>query len=301
MSKLAHEPTLIVITGPTGSGKTALSIAVARELDCHILSADSRQLYRDIPIGTAAPTAEELVQAPHHFVGTLALTDYYSAAQYEEDALSLLQELWKENNYAVMCGGSMMYIDAVTKGIDELPTITPEVRERAMVIYQEGGLPRLQSMLREMDPVYYEQVDLNNHKRLVHAIEIIMQAGVPYSSLRTGQVKLRPFRIIKVALDYDRETLFERINRRVGAMIASGLVEEARQVYPQRHLNSLNTVGYKELFAYFDGVMDYETAIARIAKNTRVYAKKQLTWMKKDDGIVRLAPATALRDLLALL
>ncbi len=301
MSQLAIEPTLIVITGPTGSGKTALSIALAQELGCHILSADSRQLYRDIPIGTAAPTSEELASAPHHFVGTLALEDYYSAAQYEEDALALLQELWTSSPYAVMCGGSMMYIDAVTRGIDELPTITPEIRQQAMAMYHEGGLPLLQETLKRIDPVYYEQVDLNNHKRLVHAIEITLQAGVPYSSLRTGQVKQRPFRIIKVALDYDRETLFDRINRRVELMVEAGLVDEARRVYHLRHLNSLNTVGYKELFAYFDGTMDYETAVARIAKNTRVYAKKQLTWMKKDDSIHRLNPTTALQDLLAII
>lgn len=301
MSQLAIEPTLIVITGPTGSGKTALSIALAQELGCHILSADSRQLYRDIPIGTAAPTSEELAAAPHHFVGTLALEDYYSAAQYEEEAIALLQELWTSSPYAVMCGGSMMYIDAVTRGIDELPTITPEIRQQAMYMFHEGGLPLLQETLKRIDPVYYEQVDLNNHKRLVHAIEITLQAGVPYSSLRTGQVKQRPFRIIRVALDYDRETLFDRINRRVGLMIEAGLVDEARRVYHLRHLNSLNTVGYKELFAYFDGTMDYETAVARIAKNTRVYAKKQLTWMKKDDSIHRLNPATALQDLLAII
>lgn len=301
MSQLAIEPTLIVITGPTGSGKTALSIALAQELGCHILSADSRQLYRDIPIGTAAPTSEELASAPHHFVGTLALEDYYSAAQYEEEALALLQELWTSSPYAVMCGGSMMYIDAVTRGIDELPTITPEIRQQAMYMFYEGGLPLLQETLKRIDPVYYEQVDLNNHKRLVHAIEITLQAGVPYSSLRTGQVKQRPFRIIKAALDYDRETLFARINRRVELMVEAGLVDEARRVYHLRHLNSLNTVGYKELFAYFDGTMDYETAVARIAKNTRVYAKKQLTWMKKDDSIHRLNPTTALQDLLAII
>lgn len=301
MTQLAVEPTLIVITGPTGSGKTALSIALAQELRCHILSADSRQLYRDIPIGTAAPTAEELAAAPHHFVGTLPLDNYYSAAQYEEDALALLQELWKSSPYAVMCGGSMMYIDAVTRGIDELPTITPEIRQQAMAIYHEGGLSLLQETLRRLDPEYYDIVDKCNHKRLVHAIEITMQAGVPYSSLRTGQAKQRPFRIIKATLDYERETLFERINRRVDAMIEAGLVDEARRVYHLRHLNSLNTVGYKELFAHFDGTMDYDTAVARIAKNTRVYAKKQLTWMKKDDSIHRLNPTTALQDLLAII
>ena len=293
-------PTLIVVTGATGSGKTALSIAIAQRLGCHILSADSRQLYRDIPIGTAAPTADELAAVPHHFVGTLGLTDYYSAAQYEADALALLNELWRDCPYAVMCGGSMMYVDAVCRGIDDLPTISDEIRAKAMALYHEGGLPLLHETLKRLDPVYFNQVDINNHKRLVHAIEISMQAGVPYSSLRTGGVKQRPFRIIKVALDYEREVLFDRINRRVDAMIAAAMVDEARRVYPLRHLNSLNTVGYKELFAYFDGHMDYETAVARIGKNTRVYAKKQLTWMKKDPSIHFLNPENALEQVMAL-
>ena len=301
MSQNNSEPTLIVITGPTGSGKTSLSLSVAKKLNCHILSADSRQLYREIPIGTAAPTIEELQEAPHHFVGTLGLEDYYSAAQYESDALSLLGKLWQENRYAVMCGGSMMYVDAVCRGIDELPTISAAIREKAMAIYEEGGLSLLQKTLQRLDPEYYEIVDKNNHKRLVHAIEIIMEAGVPYSSLRTGEVKQRDFRIVKVAINYEREQLFDRINRRVEKMIAEGLEEEARRVYHLRHLNSLNTVGYKEMFAYFDGTMDYETAIARIAKNTRVYAKKQLTWLKKDPTIHYLNPSTAFEELMALI
>ena len=301
MSQNNSEPTLIVITGPTGSGKTALSLSVAKKLNCHILSADSRQLYREIPIGTAAPTIEELQEAPHHFVGTLGLEDYYSAAQYESDALSLLGKLWQENRYALMCGGSMMYVDAVCRGIDELPTISAAIREKAMAIYEEGGLSLLQKTLQRLDPEYYEIVDKNNHKRLVHAIEIIMEAGVPYSSLRTGEVKQRDFRIVKVAINYEREQLFDRINRRVDKMIAEGLEEEARSVYHLRHLNSLNTVGYKEMFAYFDGTMDYETAIARIAKNTRVYAKKQLTWLKKDPTIHYLNPSTAFEELMALI
>lgn len=301
MSQNNSEPTLIVITGPTGSGKTALSLSVAKKLNCHILSADSRQLYREIPIGTAAPTIEELQEAPHHFVGTLGLEDYYSAAQYESDALSLLGKLWQENRYALMCGGSMMYVDAVCRGIDELPTISAAIREKAMAIYEEGGLSLLQKTLQRLDPEYYEIVDKNNHKRLVHAIEIIMEAGVPYSSLRTGEVKQRDFRIVKVAINYEREQLFDRINRRVEKMIAEGLEEEARRVYHLRHLNSLNTVGYKEMFAYFDGTMDYETAIARIAKNTRVYAKKQLTWLKKDPTIHYLNPSTAFEELMALI
>lgn len=301
MQNANKNKTLIVVTGPTGSGKTDLAIKLALHYGCHILSADSRQLYREIPIGTAAPTAEQLSLVPHHFVGTLSLEDYYSAAQYEEDVMKLLPALWEDNNYVVMCGGSMMYVDAVTKGIDELPTITPEVREKAMAIYQEGGVERLRAMLSELDPIYYNQVDLNNHKRLVHAIEIIMQAGVPYSSLRTGMVKERPFRIVKMALDFEREVLFDRINRRVDAMVASGLEQEARSVYHLRHLNSLNTVGYKEMFAYFDGTMDYETAVARIGKNTRVYAKKQLTWYKRDAELHLLNPVDAFEQAISLI
>ncbi len=301
MQNVNKNKTLIVVTGPTGSGKTDLAIKLALHYGCHILSADSRQLYRDIPIGTAAPTPEQLALVPHHFVGILSLEDYYSAAQYEEDVLQLLPRLWKENDYVVMCGGSMMYVDAVTKGIDELPTITPEIREKAMAIYREGGIEQLRSTLLELDPIYYNQVDLNNHKRLVHAIEITMQAGVPYSSLRTGESKKRPFRIVKMALDYDREVLFNRINRRVEAMMVAGLEQEARNVYHLRHLNSLNTVGYKEMFAYFEGVMDYETAVARIGKNTRVYAKKQLTWNKRDGELHLLNPDTAFEQAIALI
>ena len=301
MQSVNRNKTLIVVTGPTGSGKTDLAIKLALNYGCHILSADSRQLYREIPIGTAAPTTEQLALVPHHFVGTLSLEDYYSAAQYEEEVLQLLPELWKENDYVVMCGGSMMYVDAVTKGIDELPTITPEIREKAMAMYYEGGIELLRTMLLKLDPIYYNQVDLNNHKRLVHAIEIIMQAGVPYSSLRTGKVKKRPFRIVKMALNYEREELFERINRRVDAMIECGLEQEARSVYHLRHLNSLNTVGYKELFAYFDGLMDYETAVARIGKNTRVYAKKQLTWYKRDAELKLLSPENAFQEALELI
>lgn len=194
-----------------------------------------------------------------------------------------------------------MYVDAVTKGIDDIPTITPEIREKAMVMYQEGGIELLRSTLLELDPVYYNQVDLNNHKRLVHAIEIIMQAGVPYSSLRTGRAKQRPFRMVKMSLDYDREVLFDRINRRVVAMVEAGLEQEARSVYHLRHLNSLNTVGYKEMFAYFDGTMDYETAVARIGKNTRVYAKKQLTWYKRDAELHLLSPENAYEQAVALI
>ena len=282
--------TLIIVTGPTASGKTSLAIELALALDTEIVSADSRQLFRGLPIGTAAPTPEELSKVHHHLVGVLDLNDYYSAACFEEDALRILDDIWTRSDYAVMCGGSMMYIDAITRGIDSLPTISPEIREYALRLYQEGGLTALHERLRELDPDYLATADLSNHRRLVHAIEICLQAGVPYSSLRIGAVKKRPFRIVKFAIGWDRTTLFERINSRVDRMIAEGLEEEARAVYPLRHLNALNTVGYKELFAMMDGLMDRPTAIARIAKNTRVYAKKQLLWLSKDTDAVILDP-----------
>lgn len=282
--------TLIVVTGPTGSGKTALAIELARRLGCEIISADSRQLFREIPIGTAAPDSAELAAVPHHMVGCLGLGEYYSAAQFEADVLRLLDVLFEKHDYAVLCGGSMMYVDAVTRGIDELPTISPEVRRSAYGILESEGLEGVRSRLSELDPEYYAQVDLNNHKRLVHALEICMEAGVPYSSLRTGQARVRPFKVVKFALDFPREELFGRINRRVEAMMEAGLEDEARRVYPLRHLNSLNTVGYKELFAYFDGKWDLATAVAKIARNTRVYAKKQLTWLRRDSAVNWLDP-----------
>ncbi len=282
-----------MVTGPTCSGKTDLSISLARRLGCHIVSADSRQMYKGLEIGTCAPSKSQLSLVPHHFIGTLELDAYYSAARYEEEVLSLLPRLWEQSPWVVMCGGSMMYVDAVTKGIDYLPTISKQTRSLATGIYEKGGLQALRQTLSRLDPAYYAQADLNNHKRLIHAIEISLQAGVPYSSLRTGKVKQRDFRIVKMAVNHPRRQLFERINSRVRAMIDAGLVEEARRVYPLRHLNSLNTVGYKELFAYFEGKMDFETALGRIAKNTRVYAKKQLTWIKRDDSIFMLDPAAA--------
>lgn len=280
---------LIVITGPTASGKTALAIKLARQLGTEILSADSRQLFRDIPIGTACPSAGELAAVRHHFIATLPLDEYYSAARYEEEALGLLPDIFSRcGGNAVMCGGSMMYVDAVCKGIDQLPTISPAVREQALALWKEGGNEAVIARLRELDPEYLTAVDLRNHRRLVHALEICLESGRPYSSLRTGAVRTRPFEIVKFALDLPREELFSRINRRVDLMVEAGLVEEARRVYPLRHLNSLNTVGYKELFAYFDGVWDLQTALDRIRKNTRVYAKKQLTWLRRDPSVIWL-------------
>lgn len=283
--------TLVVITGPTGVGKSDTAVWLARELNAEIISADSRQLYRDIPIGTAAPTAEQMAEVKHHFVGTLSLEEYYSAAQFEDDVMQLLPQLFTRSPYVVMCGGSMMYVDAVCKGIDNIPTISDEIRREVVERFERDGAEAMREELRRLDPVYYNQVDLKNHKRVIHAVEICLQAGRPYSELRTNSVKQRPFRILKIGLNLPREQLFDRINRRVEKMIEAGLVDEARRFYPQRHLNSLNTVGYKELFAWMDGTMDYDTAVARIQKNTRVYAKKQLTWYAKDTDMHWFAPS----------
>ena len=266
--------TLVVITGPTGVGKS-----------------DTRKLYRDSPIGTAAPTAEQMAEVKHHFVGTLSLEEYYSAAQFEDDVMQLLPQLFTRSPYVVMCGGSMMYVDAVCKGIDNIPTISDEIRREVVERFERDGAEAMREELRRLDPIYYNQVDLKNHKRVIHAVEICLQAGRPYSELRTNSVKQRPFRIVKIGLNLPREQLFDRINRRVEKMIEAGLVDEARRFYPQRHLNSLNTVGYKELFAWMDGTMDYDTAVARIQKNTRVYAKKQLTWYAKDTDMHWFAPS----------
>lgn len=292
------EKTLVVITGPTGSGKTSLAVEVAKAIGTEIISADSRQIFKEIPIGTAAPSEEERAAVPHYFVATHSLTDYYSAADFESDVISLLERKWLEHDVMVMAGGSMMYVDAVINGIDDIPSISDENRRRAMAVYENGGLQQLRLDVLDLDPEYYRQVDLNNHKRLIHALEIMYESGKKYSELRTGQSRKRDFRVLKFALNLPREVLFDRINRRVETMIDAGLEAEARAVYDMRHLNSLNTVGYKEMFEYFDGKMDRATAIARICKNTRVYAKKQLTWLKKDDSVIWLNPENALEEVL---
>ena len=286
--------TLVVITGPTAVGKTKAAIAVAQHLGCEIVCADSRQIYRDIPICTAAPTAAERAAVPHHLVAFKALDESYSAADYESDVLSLLPNLWQRSDYAVMCGGSMLYVHAVCHGIDELPTIAPELRQHMLERLEHEGLESLLADLERLDPDYYRVVDRSNPRRVVHAIEICLQAGVPYSTLRTGAAKPRPWRTVSIGLKMERDLLFDRINRRVDAMIDAGLEAEARSVQHLRHLNSLNTVGMKEMMAYFDGVMDRDTAIARIKKNTRVYAKKQLTWLRRDSDIVWCSPSDTL-------
>lgn len=285
---MTAEPTMIVITGPTASGKSALAIEVAKRLDTEIISADSRQIYHGIPIVTAMPSAEELASVQHHLIDMLQLDAYYSASQFEEDALALARRIMAEKGSVVVCGGSMLYIDALCHGIDELPTVPDDIRVGLMQEVEEKGQEWLTEELRRLDPEYYAQVDLRNGKRVFHAVEIIRAAGQPYSSLRTGQRRSRDFRVRKYMLNGPREALFGRINSRVEAMFAAGLEEEARRVYPMRSLNSLNTVGLKEMFAYFDGDMTLEQAKARIQKNTRVYAKKQLTWWARDPEITSL-------------
>lgn len=277
--------TLIVLLGPTGVGKTELSLRVASHVGSPIISADSRQLYKELVIGTAAPTAEQLARIKHYFVGTLSLTDYYNASQFEEEVLLCLENLFQSTSNVVMTGGSMMYIDAVCNGIDELPTVSLEIRTNLMKRFEVEGLDPIQEDLKRLDPQHYNEVDLNNYKRVIHALEICLMTGRPYSELRTNTKKTRPFRIIKIGLTRDREELCDRINARVDQMMRDGLLEEARHVYPYKHLNSLNTVGYKEMFNYLDGEWPLDFAIEKIKRNSRVYARKQMTWFKRDKEI----------------
>lgn len=281
---------LVVILGPTGVGKTELSLQIAELLGSPIISSDSRQLYKDLPIGTAAPTAEQLARVKHYMVGTLSLSDYYSASQFEEEVLSLLNTLYQTLPAVVMSGGSMMYIDAVCQGIDDIPPVNPEIRHTIYKQFEEEGLDSLLTELKEKDPIHYEEVDRKNHKRVIHALEICRTTGRPYSSFRTHTPKERPFRIIKIGLNRQREELYNRINQRVDQMMSEGLLEEARRVYPFRQLNSLNTVGYKELFNFLDGVWPLDLAIEKIKRNTRIYAKKQMTWFKRDPEITWFHP-----------
>ena len=277
--------TLIVLIGPTGVGKTELSLSIAEHFKTCIVSADSRQLYADLKIGTAAPTPDQLARVPHHFVGTLRLTDYYSAAQYEAEVMVKLEELFQQNDVVVLTGGSMMYIDAICKGIDDIPTVDKETRELMIQRYEEEGLEKLCSELKLLDPEYYQIVDLKNPKRVIHALEICYMTGKTYTSFRTREIKKRPFRIIKIGLTREREELYNRINRRVDEMMEKGLLEEARSVAEYKHLNSLNTVGYKEIFKYIDGEWPLDFAIEKIKQNSRIYSRKQMTWFKRDTEI----------------
>lgn len=277
--------TLVVLLGPTAVGKTALSLELAEQLQTSIISADSRQLYADLKIGTAAPTPEQQERVHHHFVGILKLSDYYSAAQYADEVLTLLDTLYQKQDVALLTGGSMMYIDAVCLGMDDIPTIDVETRAKMWQHYDEVGLEGIQRELKLLDPDYYAIVDLKNHKRIIHALEVCYMTGKPFTSFRQRKQSERPFRIIKVGLNRERSELFNRINLRVEQMMQEGMLEEAKKVFPFRDLNSLNTVGYKELFKYLDGEWTLEEAVEKIKRNTRIYAKKQLTWFKKDMSI----------------
>ena len=290
LKEYMNKPTLIVLTGPTGIGKTDLSLSIAEAYHTFIISADSRQLYADLKIGTAAPTPDQLARVPHYFVGTLQLTDYYSAAQYESEVLKKLNELFQEKSVVVLTGGSMMYVDAVCKGIDDIPTVDNDTRQLMLERYEQEGLERLCAELKLLDPEYYNIVDLKNPKRVIHALEICYMTGKTYTSFRTRTCKERPFNILKIGLKRDREELYDRINRRVDMMMEEGLLEEARKVYPYRNLNSLNTVGYKELFKYFDGEWELPFAIEKIKQNSRIYSRKQVTWFKRDTEIAWFHP-----------
>jgi tRNA dimethylallyltransferase len=282
--------TLIVITGPTAVGKTELCLDIAKHFGIPIINADSRQIYRDLKIGTAAPTEEQLRQVRHYFVGTLGLTDYYSASMYEEQVMQLLDELFQTSDYALMSGGSMMYIDAVCNGIDDIPTVDEKTRTELKKRLADEGLEALCEELHQLDPEHYEVVDKKNPRRVIHALEICHMTGRTYTSFRTSIRKNRPFRIVKIGLTRDREIIYDRINKRVDLMMQAGLLDEARHLYHLRHLNALNTVGYKEMFTHMDGTWTLEEAIERLKGNTRRYARKQLTWFKRDPEVTWFSP-----------
>lgn len=277
--------TLVVVLGPTGVGKTELCLTIAEHLGIDIINADSRQIFAELPIGTAAPTQEQQQRVHHHFVGNHHLNDYYSASIYEEEVMALLRDKFERGDVAMLTGGSMMYIDAVCNGIDDIPTIDDATRQMMKARLEAEGLPALVEELRRLDPEHYQIVDKNNPHRVVHALEICYMTGKTYTSFRTNSKKERPFRVLKIGLNRDRGELYERINQRVLDMMDAGLEDEARCCYPLKGLNSLNTVGYREMFDYFDGLTDRVEAIRRIQSNSRRYMRKQLTWFKKDPGI----------------
>ena len=285
------EKTLIVITGPTAVGKTALCLDIASHYNIPVINADSRQIYRELKIGTAAPTEQQLRQVRHYFVGILELDDYYSASIYEQQVLELLESQFAHSDYALLSGGSMMYIDAVCNGIDDIPTVDDDTRAMMKRRLAEEGLEALCEELRKLDPEHYAVVDRKNPRRVVHALEICHMTGRTYTSFRTHSRKQRPFRVKKIGLNIERDALYDRINRRVDQMMADGLLEEARRLLPKRHLNALNTVGYKEMFTYIDGIWTLDEAVERMKGNTRRYARKQLTWFRNDLQVKWFAPS----------
>ena len=281
---------LIVIAGPTASGKTAFAIKVAKALNTVILSADSRQFYKEVSIGTAAPTEEELSQVQHYFVHHISIEDKYDVADYERDVIQLLDELFKTHDTVVLTGGSGLFIDAVCNGIDAMPDVQPEIREKVEKMLADGGLKALQDEVQRLDPEYFATVDQQNPRRLQRALEVCYQTGKPFSSFRSGETVKRDFDIKKYALLWDRQALIERIDKRVDMMIEQGLLKEAKSLYPKRHLNALNTVGYKELFAYIDEQCTLKDAVEQIKIHTRQYAKRQMTWLRKDTSYQWIMP-----------
>jgi tRNA dimethylallyltransferase len=276
---------LIVLLGPTGVGKTELSLRLAEAWGSSIISSDSRQFFKELKIGTAAPTREQLDRVKHYFIGVKSITDYYSAGQYEIDVLQLLNELFTENSTQFLVGGAMLYIDAVCNGLDDLPPVSTEIRNKVLAIWNELGIEGIGQKLKELDPVCYKTIDIKNKQRVIHAIEVSLSTGKPYSELLKHEKKERPFDIIKIGLNLPREELYQRINQRVDVMIEEGLIQEAESLYPYKHLNALNTVGYKELFQYMDGKYSLDFAINMIKQNSRRYAKRQLTWFNADKEI----------------
>lgn len=282
--------TLIIVLGPTGVGKSDISIQLAKHYHSEIISADSRQFFRELTIGTAVPSPDDLKMVPHHFIQTKSIHDYYNVSEYENEALQLVSELFVRINPIVLTGGSMLYVDTICNGIDDIPTVDPEIRDEVIGWYEKNGIEALRQRLLEIDSEYYQIVDLNNPKRLLHAVEIHQMTGMPFTSFRKKTVKERPFRMIKIGINQDRKVLYDRINERVLRMIDAGLLNEAKTVYPHRKLNSLNTVGYKELFSYLDGDCSLDEAIDLIQRNTRKYARKQLTWFRRDQQIKWFEP-----------
>jgi tRNA dimethylallyltransferase len=282
--------TLIIVLGPTGVGKSDISIQLTKNYHSEIISADSRQFFRELSIGTAVPSSEDMEMVPHHFIQTKSIHDYYNVSEYETEALQLISELFERVNPLILTGGSMLYVDTICNGIDDIPTVDPVIRDEVINWYEKNGIEALRERLLEIDPEYYRIVDLNNPKRLLHAVEIQQMTGKPFTSFRKKMIKERPFRIIKVGINQDRKVLYDRINQRVLKMMDAGLLEEARAVYPYRKLNSLNTVGYKELFSYLDGECTLDEAIDLIQRNTRKYARKQLTWFRRDQQIKWFEP-----------
>lgn len=282
--------TLIVITGPTAVGKTQLTLELAQYYGIPVINADSRQIYKELKIGTAAPTEEQMRKAQHYFVGSKSISDYYNASMYEQEVLKLLESLFATSPVQMLSGGSMMYIDAVCNGIDDIPTVDDATRALLKQRLKEEGLEKLCEELKTLDPEHYSIVDLQNPRRVVHALEICHMTGKTYTSFRKNEHKQRPFKIVKIGLNLPREELYDRINQRVDLMMEQGLLEEARSLYPLRELNALNTVGYKEMFAYFDNIWSLNEAVERLKGNTRRYARKQLTWFKRDPSVKWFSP-----------